>query len=808
MKHLNTPLVFNSRKKEGDHPRTVAAAFGAGIFKVLLLSLCLFLVSALEAEASHFRYGNISWKVVNGTTVEYKVSLAFRSAYFGDPAVGTTLTPDLTFYHGDGTSRDIEITVTSKSPAEGWFYGEGSFTKTYSDPNGTYTAYFESCCRIGDLQNNANQDYRVETVVNLGTGNTSPVSTLPPIINLSEGSASATFSIPGSDPDGDALSFSLTPSAQMGNGSSNPSGFSVDASTGVATFNTVGTTIGDFYNASVTISDNNGARIAVDFLIKIATSSNPPVFVAPTPANGTTFTIDVGQALNFDVKAEDPDVDDVVTLQVVGIPPTASMTPALPVTGAAGEAVESSFSWTPAAASVGTHVVNFTAEDNNGAQSTSSVTIVVDDAAACNISLAATATDVSCPGGSDGTITLEATGGTAPLEYSIDNGATFQAGNEFTGLSAGTYQAVVKDANECTASTTVEIEEQPNDVPVITSLTGPANPLNVSAATVNMSAEVTDDNLSSATWSWGDGSSSAGTISGSLVSGSHTYLSAGLYQVVLTVTDACGATDSEAFEYVVVYDPDAGFATGRGWIYSPAGAYVADPSAEGRANFRFLGKYRSGDTEPDGGADFEFQSGNLHFEGTQFNWLVIADHMAHYQGEGTINGAGDYAFMLSVVDGDKKSPNSPDRLRMKIWELASGALVYDNQMGDADHVEATTDIGGGEILIHKVHQSRMTRGRMAAGEVETAEQIAGFKAYPTPLAKEGLWLEFPAMEEARNLRATIVDLSGRTLAKQRFDVQEQGGKQFWPINHAKWKSGMYVLIIEGNEGSQQLRIMK
>jgi len=32
--------------------------------------------------------------------------------------------------------------------------------------------------------------------------------------------------------------------------------------------------------------------------------------------------------------------------------------------------------------------------------------------------------------------------------------------------------------------------------------------------------------------------------------------------------------------------PSAGFVTGSGWINSPAGAYVSDPSLTGRATFR------------------------------------------------------------------------------------------------------------------------------------------------------------------------------------------------------------------------------
>ncbi|MEP7165723.1 MAG: choice-of-anchor L domain-containing protein [Ferruginibacter sp.] len=57
-------------------------------------------------------------------------------------------------------------------------------------------------------------------------------------------------------------------------------------------------------------------------------------------------------------------------------------------------------------------------------------------------------TNGSCTGTADGSITVTATGGKAPLQYS-SNGTTFQSGNFFN-LSPGTYTITVKDANGCT----------------------------------------------------------------------------------------------------------------------------------------------------------------------------------------------------------------------------------------------------------------------------------------------------------------------------------------------------------------------
>jgi len=67
-------------------------------------------------------------------------------------------------------------------------------------------------------------------------------------------------------------------------------------------------------------------------------------------------------------------------------------------------------------------------------------------------------TDVSCFGGSNGTITVSATGGTGAYTYSMD-GTTYQASNVFSGLSAGNYTVYVKDANDCVQSKSVTITE-------------------------------------------------------------------------------------------------------------------------------------------------------------------------------------------------------------------------------------------------------------------------------------------------------------------------------------------------------------
>jgi hypothetical protein len=90
------------------------------------------------------------------------------------------------------------------------------------------------------------------------------------------------------------------------------------------------------------------------------------------------------------------------------------------------------------------------------------------------------------------------------------------------------------------------------------------------------------------------------------VTGNHTYAAAGVYTVTLSVTDDDTGANSASFQYVVIYDPSAGFVTGGGWINSPSGAYVDDPALTGQANFGFVSKYKNGTTIPDGQTQFQF----------------------------------------------------------------------------------------------------------------------------------------------------------------------------------------------------------
>jgi hypothetical protein len=206
-----------------------------------------------------------------------------------------------------------------------------------------------------------------------------------------------------------------------------------------------------------------------------------------------------------------------------------------------------------------------------------------------------------------------------------------------------------------------------------------------------------------ATFSWDDGSpNSTVTVNAGVTSASasHTYPSAGVYTVCVTVADDCGDSACKCFEFVVIYDPNGGFVTGGGWINSPPGAYVPNPSLVGKANFGFVSKYLKGATIPTGETEFEFKSGDLNFHSTSYDWLVISGAKAQYKGVGTINGTGSFKFLLTATDGQVNGGGGVDKFRIKIW--STSGIVYDNAPGSDDiDTSGQTAISSGSIVIHK-----------------------------------------------------------------------------------------------------------
>jgi gliding motility-associated-like protein len=157
---------------------------------------------------------------------------------------------------------------------------------------------------------------------------------------------------------------------------------------------------------------------------------------------------------------------------------------------------------------------------------TASTSIVITEPTLLTSSIGGS-TDVTCFGGSDGTASVIAAGGTAPYNYLWSNGNATALNS---GLIIGTYGVTVTDAHGCTSSTSVVISQPTLLTATISAVT------NVSCfGGNNGSATVTAaGSVPPYTYNWSSGSTNA--TAGGLI--------AGTYSVTVTDSHGCTATTS------------------------------------------------------------------------------------------------------------------------------------------------------------------------------------------------------------------------------------------------------------------------
>ncbi len=260
----------------------------------------------------------------------------------------------------------------------------------------------------------------------------------------------------------------------------------------------------------------------------------------------------------------------------------------------------------------------------------------------------------------------------------------------------------------------------------------------------------------------------------------------GVYAVEAVPGDGC----TVGYGYLTMYDPNANFVTGGGWIYSLPGAYRTDVSLEGKANFGFVSKYKKGSNQVDGNTEFQFKAGDFNFKSSSHDpgTLVISGAKATYRGVGTVNGTGEYGFMIVAFDGDINTDDSftADEFRIKIWNTMNGnTTVYDNKFGYLENDTVATELGGGSIVIHNTKEKVVTTGKKSA-EIETTivpvAEFSNLKVYPNPF-NDRLKFEFVSPEAVHAL-IELFDMTGRKV-ETIFNSDIEGGVTY----NAEFKPG-------------------
>ena len=438
---------------------------------------------------------------------------------------------------------------------------------------------------------------------------------------------------------------------------------------------------------------------------------------------------------------------------------------------------------------VGANTVTLTVTDVNGNSSTATATVTVVDDTAPTIIVPPDIQSLNDPDICGAVVDLgiaQVADNCGIKEVKNDSPAVFPVGETIVNW-------VVEDVNGNISSST-QLVTIDNDIPLITSIVGPAEPVRLDLWT-SVSVDYTDNNVTEISIDWGDGTSSvSGSASGSI--GFHLYTSPGVYTIMVTVTDACGESAQQTYEFIVVYDPDGGFVTGGGWIYSEPGAYKSNTQLEGKANFGFVSKYKKGATVPTGNTVFQFKAGDLNYHSKDFEWLVITKGKAQFKGVGTINGFGSYRFIITAIDADVNTNDNfdIDRFRIKIWS-DQGGIVYDNGLSVEN--DGTVDIKGGSITVHTDNSAKPSS--KSTNLVATFDQQI-VDVYPIPFTNR-LNIDFVVENETRTFAGiyTTTGILIQRVYEGTPEAYEMIRREFTP--KGDMPEGMYLLIIQNGNSA-------
>jgi len=187
-------------------------------------------------------------------------------------------------------------------------------------------------------------------------------------------------------------------------------------------------------------------------------------------------------------------------------------------------------------------------------------------------------------------------------------------------------------------------------------------------------------------WTWGDGSgvqasrvrTAEGSESGS-ASASHYFAQPGEYRVAATVLDRNDRSTTVS-RTIVAAGAGAGMLAASGSVLSPRGAWQKAPSWVGTARFSLIAPVVPTDARASVPAQLHFALPGLRFHSAAVRALGRDGAQQVFDGDGTLNGAGNYRFRLATTVGQAEA--APGRFTLRIWSTdpVSGKEVvhYDN----------------------------------------------------------------------------------------------------------------------------------
>ncbi|WP_426358659.1 DUF4347 domain-containing protein [Pseudocolwellia sp. HL-MZ19] len=339
---------------------------------------------------AHFRGGSISWRAVEldndgliddvEITVKTACGLGLSNSNGCRPS---NLTTPNGFPTLSSPVYSDPITFGEEGSTEAYRFDETTFTANNLDPETSYLVYYGSGNRIKELKNNSEGTWKIQTTILMQDGNLPPKIDLPilyeaPLLDQN-GDRADSFSFPVSaiDSNGDKVRYRLANEDELGGeGESytNPVGISINASTGVVTwdYNALPAgTVADtgLYSAGFIAEDldSNGdvkSKSHVDLILSLKNQKGVTFTTGDNIPESRTIIVEKGDSFEFSITGDAVDTSSLGNLK-----------------GALTEGAEGNFTFAPGNIGdtvdldPGTYPITFEVRDNDSTEATSYLTL-------------------------------------------------------------------------------------------------------------------------------------------------------------------------------------------------------------------------------------------------------------------------------------------------------------------------------------------------------------------------------------------------------------------------------------------------
>ena len=294
-------------------------------------------------------------------------------------------------------------------------------------------------------------------------------------------------------------------------------------------------------NATIT-SFSNATCNTLGSATALATGGTAPVYSWSNGTNGaSTSNLAAG---TYTVNVTDPSACPTMTTVTITQPTpiviALTSTPAscntnngtASVSSVTGGTSPYSYSWAGSSGAVGTNSTsinglaagNYTLTVTDINSCTASKAVTVTNSSGLNVTVSTTS--ISCNGGANGSITLNATGGTAPISYSW---SPTGSGASTASLPAGTYTVIVTDASPCNITNIINLVQ-----PTALTATATSTPATCGQSNGTANVSVSGGTLPyNTTYTWSPVGGSAATA---------TNLPGNTYNVTIADANGCKVT--------------------------------------------------------------------------------------------------------------------------------------------------------------------------------------------------------------------------------------------------------------------------